>query len=111
MRCWAVEGIEPPLPTDVGPAELALVPADVPIFDTGFDHERTMKDGVVSGLRAGSAAERAGLRDGMRVSGWSVSFGRTETPVELRVRDGGAERTISYLPLGAPVKGYRFVRR
>ena len=79
------------------------------VFDTGFDHERSIAEGRVVGVRAGSGAAQAGLVDGMKLASWSVSFGRADVPIEMRVRDGSAgERTISFLPRGEVVAGRRF---
>jgi predicted metalloprotease with PDZ domain len=53
-------------------------------------------------VEPGSAAERAGLRNGMaylgRVSG---VFGDSRVAYRVRVRDGANERVISYQPAGA----------
>jgi predicted metalloprotease with PDZ domain len=111
LRAWALDGIEPPFPPDLGAPELRLVPHDVPSFDTGFDHEASLASGTVSGVRAGGPAERAGLRDGMRLAGWSVTQGEVDRPIEIRVREGTSLRTLSYLPHGAPRPGWRFGRR
>jgi predicted metalloprotease with PDZ domain len=75
VREWALEGVEAELaPGSAGPG-YEVLPTEVPTFDTGFDHELALKDGTVQGVRAGGPAERAGLRDGMRLAGWSVNFG------------------------------------
>jgi predicted metalloprotease with PDZ domain len=111
VRRWAVDGVEPPLPTDALGPEYELVPADIPTFDTGFDHEAAMRDGVVAGVRPGGCAERAGLRDGMALASWSVNFGAVDQPIEMRVKSGDEERTLAYLPHGAPARGYRAQRR
>ncbi len=108
VRAIVVDGAPIELPPDVGGPELALEPAEIARFDTGFDHERSIEEGRVSGVRPGSCAERAGLEDGMQVRGWSVHFGRTDVPIEMRVKDGEVERTLSFLPQGEPLPGYRF---
>ncbi len=111
VRAVVVDGAEVELPPDAGLPELELATVDIPRFDTGFDHEHTVSAGVVSGVRPGSPAEAAGLRDGMKALGWSVAFGRTDRPIEVRVRDGQEERTISFLPAGETVRAYRFAVR
>jgi predicted metalloprotease with PDZ domain len=40
-------------------------------FDLGFDALASTRDRIVQGVRAGGAADSAGLRDGMRLRGWS----------------------------------------
>jgi predicted metalloprotease with PDZ domain len=78
--------------------------ASVPIgpFELGFDEKVTDEEGEVVGVVRGSAAERAGLRDGMKLrrSKWSMDPTR---PAVLTVREGDRDRTIEYLPQGAPV--------
>jgi predicted metalloprotease with PDZ domain len=111
VHAWAVDGLEPSLPEDAAGPEYALVPADLPTFDTGFDHEATLREGVVTGVRPGGCAEHAGLRDGMRLAGWSVNFGQVNQPIELSLREGGETRSLAYLPHGVPMRGYRLEKR
>ena len=75
-------------------------PTRVAAFDVGFDLDRSMRDTVVRGVRAGSAAHRAGLRDGMRLRGWSVHHGDPGRPAEFAVigGSGAPDRWIRYLP-------------
>ena len=111
VRAVVVDGATVELPDDAGAPELELVPAEIALFDTGFDHERSIAEGRVCGVRAESGAARAGLVDGMKLASWSVMFGRADVPIEMRVRDGTAERTISFLPRGEVVAGQRFRQR
>jgi predicted metalloprotease with PDZ domain len=111
VQRWALEGIEPALPADAPGTGYELVALDVPTFDTGFDHEATLRTGVVSGVKPGGCAERAGLRDGMRLSSWSVNHGQTSQPIEVGVRVEGEARKLSFLPHGAPVPGLRIQKK
>jgi len=77
-------------------------------FEIGFDFERSSAEHVVRGVRAGSRAHAAGLRDEQPLRSWSVHWNDRERPVELVIESGGAERTISYLPHGAPLTLPRF---
>ena len=70
-------------------------------------YETTLREGVVSGVRPGGCAERAGLANGMRLSSWSVNFGQVNQPIEVNVRAGQETLEIKYLPHGTPVRGYR----
>lgn len=72
-------------------------------FTLGFDEKATDAAGRVTGVVRGSAAERAGVRDGMKLarSKWSSDPTR---PVTLTVVDGERERIIEYLPQGKPVR-------
>jgi predicted metalloprotease with PDZ domain len=108
---WALEGVEPELAPDAVGPEWVLEPADIPSFDTGFDHEASLASGTITGVVAGGCAERAGLRDGMRFGGWVVNHGATDVPLEVTVLDAGARRTLRYLPHGAPLRGHHLRAR
>jgi predicted metalloprotease with PDZ domain len=108
VRAVALDGADPVLAPDVGGPDLELVEVDVPVFDTGFDHESAVESGVVSGVVPGGSAERAGLVDGMRMRSWSVSFGRVDVPIQVRVGTDSGEQEISFLPLGQPIRGHAF---
>jgi predicted metalloprotease with PDZ domain len=74
---------------------------EVPIFDIGFDAQKTAVSGVFSNVDLKGLAYAAGLRDGMkRLEHLSGSWGNINIPVSFRVLDlDGNERVISYLPL------------
>ena len=54
-------------------------------------------------MKKGSAAEKAGLREGQALAGWSVAIGQPDVPIEMTVREDGQDRVIRWLPKGAPV--------
>ena len=56
---------------------------------------------------AGSAAARAGLRDGDELVGWELPD-ETDTKVQLQIRRSGQSRTISYYPRGARSRVLQF---
>ena len=71
------------------------------LFDLGFDNAASTRDRRVSGVRAGSAADSAGLRNGQVLRAWSWNSGDTDRPVTLTVADSGAtSRKVSYLARG-----------
>lgn len=82
---------------------LAVAQAELRAFDAGFDVEASRKQRQVVGVRPGSAAERAGLRGGQTLVGWSVSYGKPEVPIELTLREAGVERKIQWLPQGPTI--------
>lgn len=90
------------LPPNAFGACLPVRTASMPAFDYGFDIDATRKSNTITGLKAGSPAYAAGLRDGMgyahRESG---EPGDSRQPMALRVKDKGEERVITYSPVGA----------
>jgi predicted metalloprotease with PDZ domain len=87
---------------------LEVASEDLAGFDLGFDFDASRAAKAITGLRAGSAAAQAGLQEGQKVAGWSVSFGDITKPVKLTVVDGGATREIQYVPLGPKIATPQF---
>jgi len=68
-------------------------------FDLGFDADISARERVVSGVRPGSAAERAGLRNGMTLGERNWHDGNADSSAAVTVTDAaGDTRTIRYLP-------------
>jgi predicted metalloprotease with PDZ domain len=105
VRAVAVDGAPLELPADCFAPALALEPAEVATYELGFDLDRTRAEGVIRGVTPGSAAERAGLREGERLAGLSLRPGRADVAVEVTVGEPGAERSVSYLPRGEALPG------
>lgn len=93
-------------PVQLSPGSYApcmrLVTEQLGPFDLGFDFAGSRIQRRVQGVRRGSRAFRAGLRDGQKLMGWSVASGKFFQEVELVVRGRGGVKTITYLPQGAP---------
>jgi len=71
---------------------------------------------TVQGLVAGSAAEKAGLRNGdavLAVDPGNVDDLRTDVTkrIHLRIKRGEQTLEVEYLPRGQPVEGYQWLRR
>jgi hypothetical protein len=77
-------------------------------FELGFD-ESSLVDRKVHGLKATSAAGRAGLRDGDLLD-QPVVPGGADKALELVVLRDGAKKTIRYLPQGESVNGTSWSR-
>jgi predicted metalloprotease with PDZ domain len=71
-----------------------------PAFELGFDVS-TLQSHITTGVVPGSAAERAGVRDGMRLAEFSIRYDTVDGKVALRVVDAEELRTIRYVPLGS----------
>ncbi|MBX6350833.1 MAG: hypothetical protein IRZ11_04925 [Clostridia bacterium] len=113
---WDYEAMmrgEPVAPPEdaLGPA-LRLEPCEAPAFDFGFDLASFLDpERRVRGLRPGSNAERAGLREGDRIlltPGLSEALGDPEREIELGIVRGETRLWVRYLPRGRPVPAFRF---
>jgi predicted metalloprotease with PDZ domain len=104
-----VRGEAPAPPSSAyGPCFKAAKKA-IPRFELGFD-PASYKDGKLRGLVRGSAADRAGLREGEKVKGGEMISGVSSREVLVVVEREGKEKTISFLPQGATVEGSIWVR-
>jgi hypothetical protein len=75
----------------------------------GFDGERSFRERRVTGLVPGSAAQRAGLREGDLLRAYAVFGGDADRDAELTVERDGAQVEIRYRPVAAePVPGVRY---
>lgn len=98
-------------PVDVPPD--ALAPRfvgrveDVYEYALGFDRERSLRERRVHGLVAGSPAQRAGLREGDALAGWSL-YGDADRESLLQVERDGAVLAIRFHPRGAATRVLQF---
>jgi predicted metalloprotease with PDZ domain len=78
-------------------------------FHRGFDIEASVKNGnVVTGVVKGGPAERAGLRDGMKIvkrSGGEI--GNSEVEIAYDVIDGETPKTLRWMPAGQGRERFR----
>jgi predicted metalloprotease with PDZ domain len=79
-------------------------------FALGFDQERSKAAKRVCGLVSGSAAERAGLREGDELAGWSIHRD-ADVEAKVRVQRGEEVVTIRYYPRGAAREVVQFAVR
>jgi hypothetical protein len=80
-------------------------------FETGFDVTSLAgPNRLIRGLIPGSAADRAGLRNGDEVIQapdlGDPTVKDASKSIEMKVRRGADELSISFVPQGKPVKGY-----
>ena len=66
-------------------------------YEAGFNYRASKRKGNVEQLIKGSAAEKAGLMEGMQIVEIQASRSKNE-PFVIKVIDGTEEKIISYLP-------------
>ncbi len=82
-------------------------------FELGFARSSLNDERVVKDLVAGSAADKAGVRNGdviVEVNDVNKVRSDETMTISLTLRRGETRQTVSYLPRGAPVEGYRWER-
>jgi len=73
--------------------------AEIPVFELGVDLRAVVDRKVIEGVVPGSAADQAGMRNGMEiVRRKPIHLDDVTKPVEMTVRDGDGERTITWYP-------------
>jgi predicted metalloprotease with PDZ domain len=85
----------------------------VRMFQLGFARASLTDDRIVRDLQPGSKADRAGVRNGDVVEATSdLNKVRQDQdqPLTLTLRRGETRTTVTYLPRGEPVEGYRWIR-
>lgn len=90
-----------------------VTPREIRLFQLGFARASLNEDRIVRDLQPGSAAARAGLRDGdVLVEVGDVDAVRKDQTATLRLtyRRGAETKTIAYLPRGPAREGYAFTR-
>lgn len=100
-------------PADLYAPCLRLVRRDVLPFQLGFARASLNDDRVVRDLVAGSAAERAGVRNGdviRAVNDINEVRKDEHRALTLTLGRGDADAVVSYLPRGAPVEGWAWER-
>ena len=82
-------------------------------FELGFARSSLNDARVVKDLVPGSAADKAGVRNGdviVEVNDVNKVRADDTLAISLTLRRDGAQQTVSYLPRGAAVEGYRWER-
>lgn len=101
VRAVVENGEMPELPATLYGGTVRVEPREIAAFDAGFDVEATARTREVAGVREGSAAHAAGLRNGQKVEKLSVHYGDVTKPIEINVKQTDGPRQIEFMPLGA----------
>ncbi len=102
LRGIVVDGDSIDLPLDLYAPCLRGETRRIGEYQLGFDRQASLAARRVTGVVRGSAAWRAGLRDGQRLLGWSIHGGRPDKRVELKVQAGEKRIPVSYYPQQNP---------
>lgn len=106
-------GLMLPESDDFGPC-FRRITKKIRQFDLGFDNKSILgAEKIVQGLKAGFAAEKAGLRNGDRIT-YAVALdavqGDTARVLNLQVTRDGKTFPLSYVPRGEAVDAYQWER-
>ncbi len=104
VRACVVDGADLRLPDSIAAPPARRGTGVSRSFDPGFDTSASVSSKVVTGVREGTEAHKAGLRDGQKIRGMSISSGGPDGPPSAKVTidDNGQKRDIVYDPLSPP---------
>ena len=102
--------------TDAFGPEFKRIGSKFRVFELGFDERKSLysHEKQITGLIKGSAAERAGLRNGDQIlNKINLSALRDDEnlPLRLKVKRGDETLEIEYLPRGERFDGYKWIRK
>lgn len=112
-RTMLAGGLVLPRSDDFGPC-FRRVEKPIRQFDLGFDNASILGDDkIVRGLKPGSEAQKAGLRNGDHIA-YGVALDAVQAEVDRRltltVTRDGRSFSLTYLPRGAAVPAYQWER-
>jgi hypothetical protein len=87
---------------------LVAAPKTLRTFELGFDRASLNDERIVRGLKAGSEADKAGVRDGDKIlteTGLLEARKDQAHSLTLILQRDGIDRTVTFLPRGAGVEG------
>lgn len=101
LRAFAIEGLTVPLPPDSLGECVAFHDHPTWTFDLGFDPASLHQAGIIQGIKLGSSAWQAGVRDGQQLGGFALWSGNPDREVTLTLRDiDGRREKLTFLPHG-----------
>ena len=112
-RAMMSGGLMLPESDDFGPCFRRTV-KQIRQFDLGFDNKSILgAEKIIQGLKPGSEAEQAGLRNGDRIT-YAVALdavqGDVNRTIALQVTRGGSTFPLTFLPRGDAVDAYQWER-
>jgi hypothetical protein len=97
--------VSPEIPGDAFGPCFTKVNKKLPRYELGLD-PASATEKKVRGLVAKSAAAKAGLAEGERITAADLGDGTLDKPVELELERGGKLVKVRYLPRGEAVDGF-----
>jgi predicted metalloprotease with PDZ domain len=73
---------------------------EVSRFEMGFDLKQSITAKTIVGLRPGSNAEKAGLKENMKITSLNYKS-NSQSPVTVGVIENGEKKLITYIPIAA----------
>ncbi|MDI1475248.1 hypothetical protein [Polyangium sp. y55x31] len=101
------KGGAPSPPDDAFGPCFVKVKKKVPRYELGFD-PASVNEKKVRGVSPKSAAAKAGLAEGDRITAADLGDGTIDRPVEIEVDRGGKLTKVRWLPRGENVDGFSF---
>ena len=88
----------PVFPESMGEQVIAFT-NQLGVYELGFNFSKSRESMIVTEVKAGSEAEKAGLRDGQVMKGFSVNYNDTSVPAEIIIEENGVQKVITYIPM------------
>lgn len=85
------------------------VHGEFPTLDLGLDYGKSRSSKTITGTRPGGPAYKAGLRNGQTWVASSYDRDDPTQPAIFTISIGGAEKQISYRPLGPAVNAWQYI--
>jgi predicted metalloprotease with PDZ domain len=104
LRKVVVDGELATLPPDLLAGCLQRSTEKRGTFEIGVDRKALEELRMVAAVKPGSAAEKAGLREGQRIGKISIWWGQPDKEIELGILDEkGGQKIVRYLPQALPL--------
>jgi predicted metalloprotease with PDZ domain len=81
---------------------------EIGLFEAGFDVEKSIQSYTITDVKEGSEAWKTGLRNGQKVKGLSVEYGKIHIPVKISIEDADKNiKNLEYYPISSEKKKIR----
>ncbi|MFO0829529.1 MAG: hypothetical protein U0572_15430 [Phycisphaerales bacterium] len=111
LRAAIFDGADVPIPERVTRPELRLSTQTMRTFDPGLEIDASHESGTVKGVRDGTEAYRAGLRNGQKLVSATIVPGadqRTAPKAVIEIEIDGATKRVEYDAISEPKRVRRY---